>query len=1345
MPRVDVAYDLTHLAARSRSRPPVRVLGGVRGVLRAGTATLFIAAPGSGGSVLLRLLTAQLGPQRGSSVLYNGATAQELESSGVAASRLCGYVDEVDEHEATLTVRETLEFVERMAEVVKSNAAPRSFPDTPESPERAPTADEMISLLGLDEAASTVVGSAAVRGVSGGQRRRLTIAEALLLHPCVLALDKPTTGLDADTALRLIALLTSSARRSGATLVAVLQQPSAEVVACFDEIALLSEGRELFHGPARGVEEHFASVAGGRLQRPLFMRRDEFLFELVASPLRAAKLANSGGLGVGSAESAEGDAASGLSIAELAEAFEASAAFRLSYAGGTELTLAAERRRLSTAVNVAAQAWYSRASALARNALGFGESASSSAPVPAPEPAPAGLQALTPYERERFGLFPTAPVARQMRLLLGRQARLLLRNRPLLAARLVSTVLIACILGSMLLNKLLDFVQLYGISLFAAVFFAMSNNVELPTMAAARRIVYRHLQSGLYSPFAYISSIVLASLPLALLANIAFSSILYFTSGFNPRFLNFLWFALVVFSIDLAMAAWARLLALSCRALDVANAMTNAILAVWLLLGGFYLIRSEMPHWLSWAVWLSPFWYSTTSIALNEFRSERWSHPSSSAPGAESQGALYLAAFDIPNSRSLQALSVVALIGLFAALTLLSGCALDHFRFDSSRGTQRTEVMDVGNEAAVRQPHQPACAFRVLPTAVVFSDLSYTIDVPLSGHALAQLTPRSAAPVQTPRDNSGVSMPRTLLSGLSGFCCPGHLTAMMGASGAGKSTLLDVLAHRKSSGRVTGEMQLVRTGISSAVEASRSGGAVEFAYCEQEAAFMLRSTVRETVHFSSTLRCGDLSDSMRNAQVGEALELLELSGLQTRQVITLSRGETKRLAVAVELVSNSPVVFLDEPTTALDSRSAATLMRALRRVVETGRTVVCTVHQPSAEIFFLFDRLLLLSPGGRLVYLGPVGEAAREVTSFMSAMTRISMPSSHDNPAEWAMTALRVMEVAEGPRAAADYYAASDLRRQNVVQVQELLSRGGLSSVGGLHDRAPARSFAVQFAALTRRWWLQLLRNQAIARVRVAVALFISVVFGNLYLNVNYLTFAGTQSSLGLLLGSLSFASIGFLQTTIALFFDSREAFYRESAMRFYVRPAYGLSLLVSQAPWLVGIVAVTSSVLYWAVGLRRHADSWAFSVLAFTIAAGVYASIGAALGALAPTPQVAQVLAGLCISLLIIAGGLFVRLRQMPVFWIGLDYASPIFHLLRAQAASQFFCVGAGCPSFRAPIGEEVHEVGQWQYVSTYLSSPPSWKQRFQFGELGFAAASIAVLAVITVGAVSFVRFECR
>jgi ABC-type multidrug transport system ATPase subunit len=491
MPRVDVAYDLTHVVARSHTRPPLRVLDGVRGVLRAGTATLFIAAPGSGGSVLLRLLTARLGPQPGSSVLFNGATAQELERDGIAVSRLCGYVSEADEHEATLTVRETLEFVERMAAVSAADAAA--------SPERAPTAEEiiLISLLGLEEAAATVVGSAAVRGVSGGQRRRLTIAEALLLHPCVLALDKPTTGLDADTALRLTALLTNSARRSGATLVAVLQQPSAEVVACFDEIVLLSEGRELFHGPARGVEEHLASVACGRLQRPHFMRREEFLFELVASPGRAAKLADSGGLGVGNAESAEGDATNGLSVAELAQAFEASTSFSSSYAGGAELALAAERRRIAAAANAAARAPHARATALVRNALWPGESASSGVPVSAPEPAPVGLRALTPYERERFGLFPAAPVARQMRLLLDRQSKLLLRNRPLLAARLVSTVLVACILGSMILSKLLDFVQLYGIALFAAVFFAMSNNVELPTMGAARRIVYRHLQCGL--------------------------------------------------------------------------------------------------------------------------------------------------------------------------------------------------------------------------------------------------------------------------------------------------------------------------------------------------------------------------------------------------------------------------------------------------------------------------------------------------------------------------------------------------------------------------------------------------------------------------------------------------------------------------------------------------------------------------------------------------------------------------------------------------------------------------------------------------------------------------------
>ena len=76
----------------------------------------------------------------------------------------------------------------------------------------------------------------------------------------------------------------------------------------------------------------------------------------------------------------------------------------------------------------------------------------------------------------------------------------------------------------------------------------------------------------------------------------------------------------------------------------------------------------------------------------------------------------------------------------------------------------------------------------------------------------------------------------------------------------------------------------------------------------------------------------------------------------------LSTGQRKRLTIAVELVANPSIIFMDEPTSGLDARAAAIVMRAVRNTVDTGRTVVCTIHQPSIDIFEAFDEVGVISP-----------------------------------------------------------------------------------------------------------------------------------------------------------------------------------------------------------------------------------------------------------------------------------------------------------------------------------------------------------------------------------------------
>ena len=103
------------------------------------------------------------------------------------------------------------------------------------------------------------------------------------------------------------------------------------------------------------------------------------------------------------------------------------------------------------------------------------------------------------------------------------------------------------------------------------------------------------------------------------------------------------------------------------------------------------------------------------------------------------------------------------------------------------------------------------------------------------------------------------------------------------------------------------------------------------------------------------------------------LELLKCADtpVGNEDIRGISGGEKKRTSIGCELMVNPAILFVDEPTSGLDSRSAAVVMRVLRKIASTGRTVVCTIHQPSSDVFFEFDRCLLLAPGGKTVFFGP--------------------------------------------------------------------------------------------------------------------------------------------------------------------------------------------------------------------------------------------------------------------------------------------------------------------------------------------------------------------------------------
>ena len=241
---------------------------------------------------------------------------------------------------------------------------------------------------------------------------------------------------------------------------------------------------------------------------------------------------------------------------------------------------------------------------------------------------------------------------------------------------------------------------------------------------------------------------------------------------------------------------------------------------------------------------------------------------------------------------------------------------------------------------------------------------------------------------------------RTLLNKTFGYVRPGIMCALMGASGAGKSTLLDVLAGKKTSGHIEGEILV--NGRPKDETFTRVAG-----YVEQNDAINPMSTVREAIAFSGRMRLPQtVSNAELQMKVRNVLEVLGLAHLADETVGSPGMGGVspevrKKVTIGVELIAEPSILFLDEPTTGLDSAGAYAVMSAVH-TLSKHMAVVCTVHQPSLELTKMFDDILLMKDGGEIVYFG---EMSGLVTYFAESGLGECPPGK--NPVDFALEQLR--------------------------------------------------------------------------------------------------------------------------------------------------------------------------------------------------------------------------------------------------------------------------------------------------------------------------------------------------
>ncbi|KAG3042948.1 hypothetical protein PC121_g22853, partial [Phytophthora cactorum] len=230
-----------------------RALHPMTGIIKPGSMTLILANPGAGKSTFLKAMAGKLQDNKqteiGGEILYSGLKGEDID-----LIKLVGLVDQMDNHIPTLTVRETFKFADMCV-----NGRPEDQPE--ETRDIAALRTELfLQILGLESCADTVVGDALLRGVSGGERKRVTVGEVLVGGQSLFLCDEISTGLDSAATFDIVKSMRTWCKTLGGSVIVALLQPTPEVVEMFDDILMIHEGHMVYHGPRTDILDYFENL-----------------------------------------------------------------------------------------------------------------------------------------------------------------------------------------------------------------------------------------------------------------------------------------------------------------------------------------------------------------------------------------------------------------------------------------------------------------------------------------------------------------------------------------------------------------------------------------------------------------------------------------------------------------------------------------------------------------------------------------------------------------------------------------------------------------------------------------------------------------------------------------------------------------------------------------------------------------------------------------------------------------------------------------------------------------------------------------------------------------------------
>ncbi|ETV71877.1 hypothetical protein H257_13012 [Aphanomyces astaci] len=450
-----------------------------------------------------------------------------------------------------------------------------------------------------------------------------------------------------------------------------------------------------------------------------------------------------------------------------------------------------------------------------------------------------------------------------------------------------------------------------------------------------------------------------------------------------------------------------------------------------------------------------------------------------------------------------------------------------------------------------------------------------------------------------------------ILRGVDGRASPGQFIIIMGPSGAGMT-----VGHNQRP-RLERRVQSIAS------------------YVMQDDVFYATLTVKEHLMFQAELRMGKaFNPEEREARVDYVIDELGLTKCRDSQIggVTdvrgLSGGERKRLSFATEILTNPSLLFVDEPTSGLDSFMAESVVLQLQKLAREGRTVVATIHQPSSELFTLFDQLYLLS-GGHTIYNGKACDA---VAYFASQ--GLQYPT-YMNPTNYFLRQIIVLDPYSDAATRMDVLVQAWQRHWNAmnptIEHHNMDTDVAVFESGRLGTRG-------QLLLLCKRNVIRLVHNKLSFKARVAQNLFISTVVGLIYLQ-------------------LKKYQDGIQSFTRALFFMTVNQFIANGMPEFTNVP---MELPIMIREYQGGLYQAWVYV-YFMIGFGGDAGVFFIFYVNLSLLCSAAVDMGYMVGCITRCPDVGQILGVLVALPLVIFGGLFINSNTTPVCFVWLEYLSPL------------------------------------------------------------------------------------